>query len=68
MYHVLIGQNEMFLREIRFIFHFVIIYKEKTKINTLQDVRQTDAVGHALQKIGYNLVSFRTQEVTSVKR
>jgi hypothetical protein len=58
----------MFLMEIRFKFQVVIIYKEKTKINTLQNVRQTDALGHALQKIGYNLVSFRAQEITSVKR
>jgi hypothetical protein len=38
------------------------------KINTLKNVRQRDAVRYALQKIGYNLVSFRTQEITSVKR
>ena len=41
MYHVLIGQNEMFLIDRRFKFHVVIIYKEKMKINTLQNVRQS---------------------------
>jgi hypothetical protein len=58
----------MFIMEIRLKFQVVIIYKGKMKINTLQNVKQTDAVRHALQKIGYNLVSFRTQEIISVKR
>ena len=58
MYHVLIGKKEMFLMEIRFTFRVVIIYKEKMKINTLQNTRQTDALSHALLKIGYNLVAF----------
>jgi len=31
VYHVLIGQNEMFLMEIGFEFHVLIIYKEKMK-------------------------------------
>lgn len=68
MYHVLIGQNETFLMEIRFKFHVVIIHKEKMKINALQNIRQTDALRQALQKIGCNLVSCNTEEITSVKR
>ena len=53
MYHVLIGQNEMFLTESGFKFHVVIISKENMKINTLQNIRQTDALRHALKKLGY---------------
>ena len=53
MYHVLIGQNEMFLIESGFKFHVVRICKEKIKINTLQNIRQTDALRYALQKLGY---------------
>jgi hypothetical protein len=68
VYHVLIGQNETFLMEIRFKFHVVRIHKEKMKINTLQNLMQTDALKKTLQKIGCNLVSFNTGEITSVKR
>jgi len=57
----------MFVIDRRFKFHIVIIYKEKTIINTLQNIRQTDALRHDLQKLGYNFVCFKTQEITSVK-
>ena len=56
MYDVLIGQNEMFVMEIRFKFQVVIIYKENIETNALQNIRQTDAQRNctrkALQKIG----------------
>jgi hypothetical protein len=38
------------------------------EINTLQNVRQTDALRKALQEISYNVVSFKIQEITSVMR
>jgi galactose-1-phosphate uridylyltransferase len=54
--------------EIRFKFHVVIIHKEKMKINTLQNIRKTDALRQALQKIGCNLVACNAGKFTSVKR